>query len=447
MFNALTRLIFAVAALCAVSGSAHATFHLWHITQVYSNADTTVQFIELTAYGSGEQFISGHTITSSQGATTHSYTFPTDLPGETATTSGGYYGTSTSYKSFLIGTQGFAALGLVTPDYIVPNGFLFTANGRVNYAEGADTLSYASLPTDGSRALNRGGTTSVNSPMNFAGQSGTVTVAALTTSYEGLWLRTPFESESGWGLNLTHQGAILFATWFTYDNDGSGMWLVMSNGAQTSPGNYTGSLYRTTGPAFNSVPFASIGPSNYTPMGSLSLSFTDASTGTMTYTVNGITQSKPIARLIYALPAPTCTLGGAPGPSPNYQDLWWSSPANSESGWGVNITHQGDILFATWFTYEAGGTAMTPGKGMWLVMAGGVKTAPGVYSGDLQRTTGPALTAVPWNPALVGRTTVGNGTFTFTDANNGIFRYTVNGITQSKPITRLIYGTPATVCQ
>ncbi len=30
-------------------------------------------------------------------------------------------------------------------------------------------------------------------------------------------------------------------------------------------------------------------------------------------------------------------------------------PAGSESGWGINFAHQGDIIFATWFTYDADG--------------------------------------------------------------------------------------------
>ncbi len=111
----------------------------------------------------------------------------------------------------------------------------------------------------------------------------------------------------------------------------------------------------------------------------------------------------------------------------------------------MNITHQGDILFATWFTYEAGpGTA---NKGLWLVMSNGVKTANGVYTGDLQRTTGPAFSAVPFNGSSVVRTTVGTATFTFTDANNGVFNYTVNGVAQSKPITRLSFSSPATICR
>jgi hypothetical protein len=35
----------------------------------------------------------------------------------------------------------------------------------------------------------------------------------------------------------------------------------------------------------------------------------------------------------------------------NYQGLWWNRPA--ESGWGINFAHQGDVIFATWFTYNS----------------------------------------------------------------------------------------------
>jgi hypothetical protein len=84
---------------------------------------------------------------------------------------------------------------------------------------------------------------------------------------------------------------------------------------------------------------------------------------------------------------------------------------------------------------------------MWLVMSNGNKTARGVYTGALQTTTGPAISAVPFNSNGVVGTTVGSGTFTFTDADNGTFSYTVNGVTQSKPIARFIYSGPTTVCQ
>jgi len=75
------------------------------------------------------------------------------------------------------------------------------------------------------------------------------------------------------------------------------------------------------------------------------------------------------------------------------------------------------------------------------------KTAPGVYSGTLYRTTGPAFNAVPFNPAAVVATAVGSATFTFSDGNGASFAYTVNGITQTKAITREVFVTPGTVCQ
>ena len=260
-----------------------------------------------------------------------------------------------------------------------------------------------------------------------------------SANYEGLWWRSPAGSESGWGVNITHQGDILFATWFTYDTDGSGLWLVMPDGVKTGAATYTGALYRTTGPAFSANPW---NPAQVAvnPVGNATFTFSDANDGTFSYVVNGVAQSKPIVREVFSSPFPTCVSGGTTGAQPNYQDLWWHSPAGSESGWGLNITHQGDILFATWFTYGAGG------KGMWLVMPDGVKSAPGVYSGSLYRTTGPAFSADPWNPALVVVSPVGAATLTFTDASNGTFAYTVSGTTQSKSITREVFSTPSTVC-
>ncbi len=60
----------------------------------------------------------------------------------------------TAHAHVLIATQGFAQLGLITPDYVIPNGFLPLTNGTINYA-GVDHVSYTALPTDGVSALNR----------------------------------------------------------------------------------------------------------------------------------------------------------------------------------------------------------------------------------------------------------------------------------------------------
>jgi hypothetical protein len=447
--------ILAAILFTALALPANATFHLWYINEVYSNADGSVQYIEMKAAAAGQQFIRGHSIRTSSGGSSNSYTFPNDLPGDSAEGGGGdpygyggSYGGETIYKTFLIATQGFAALNIVAPDFVVPNGFIFRNGGVINFGEGASTFTHGALPTD-NRALSNDRTPQSTSPMNFAGAVASVPAGnpanSASTSYQGLWLG-PNATESGWGINFTHQGSVLFATWFTYGSDGA-MWLVMSNGAQTAAGRFSGDLYRTTGPGFNADPFTAIGASNYTPVGTLSVTFSDADNGSMTYTVNGVTQTKAISRYVYTSPVPTCELGGSAGASPNYGDLWYRSEA--ESGWGVNIVHQGDILFATWFTYEAGGSAASPAKGMWLVMSNGGKTANNTYSGALQRTTGPnAFSASSaFDPNQVQRTTVGDATFTFSDANTGTFRYTVNGVTQTKPIQRLRIAAPATVCR
>ena len=265
-----------LAATCA-----SATFHLWRMTEAYSNADGTVQFLELAALAGGEQFVSGHALSSSSGSLTHTFNVPTDLPGD----SGG--------KRMLFATQGFANLGVVTPDYIVPDGFLFIAGGSLNWAD-ADLWEQPALPVDGRMSLYKeNGGAALNSPTNFLDQQGSVTApASAALVYQGLWWRAPAGSESGWGINVTHQGDIIFATWFTYDTDGSGLWLVMANGVKTAPGTYSGALYRTTGPAFSSAPFNPAMVSA-TPVGTGTFTFNDADTGTFAYTVNGVTQSKP----------------------------------------------------------------------------------------------------------------------------------------------------------
>ncbi|MET0683613.1 MAG: S8 family serine peptidase, partial [Casimicrobiaceae bacterium] len=41
----------------------------------------------------------------------------------------------------------------------------------------------------------------------------------------------------------------------------------------------------------------------------------------------------------------------------NFQGMWWNAPAGSEAGWGINFAHQGEVIFATWFTHDLNGKA------------------------------------------------------------------------------------------
>ena len=279
-------------------------------------------------------------------------------------------------------------------------------------------------------------------PLSFGHFIGPANVALQAKdNYQGLWWNSPAGSESGWGVNLAHQGDTLFASWFTYDADGSGLWLVMSNGTKTGEATYSGTLSRHTGPWFHAVPWD---PSVVTSSvaGNASFAFANADNGTFTYTLNGITQSKAITRYQFGGPTTRCTAGGPSGAKPSYQDLWWRAPAGSQPGWGVHLAHQGDTLFGTWFTYDANG------KGEWFSMSNGVRTGTDTYSGALHRTTGPAFDANPWNSSQVRAELVGSATFAFgQDPDNAIFTYTLEGVSASQPITRYRFSTPATVCR
>lgn len=270
----------------------------------------------------------------------------------------------------------------------------------------------------------------------LAASTGRSVTAALA---EGLWWTAPGGSESGWGLNIAQQGDVIFATWFTYDTTGKAWWLSMS---ASNVGNniYSGTLHETRGPAFDAVPW---NPTQVTTstVGDATLAFSDAHHGTFSYTVNGVPQVKSITRVAYGDP-PSCTTGLQPdlAAATNYQDIWWSAPGGSESGWGINLIQQSNIIFATWFTYDQDGSPL------WLSMTA-ANSAPGVYAGTLYRTTGPAFSAVPFNPALIATTPVGMGTLSFANGNSGTFAYTVNGVSQVKPITRTVFRPPGTVCR
>ncbi|MCO6434098.1 calcium-binding protein [Nitrosomonas nitrosa] len=139
-------------------------FHLYRINELYSDVTGTIQFIEMSVGSfNGESFWINQTISVTQGGTTHAFRFPSNLPN-----------TFTANTTVLIATQGFANLGIVTPDFIVPDGFLFTNGGAtVNFA-GVDQITYSSLPLDGIHSINRSGDIIVNSPKNFAGVTGTI---------------------------------------------------------------------------------------------------------------------------------------------------------------------------------------------------------------------------------------------------------------------------------
>ena len=82
----------------------------------------------------------------------------------------------------------------------------------------------------------------------------------------------------------------------------------MSAGRRQADGSYLGELYRTTGPAFNAVPFTPIGPANITQVGTMRLRFSNGENGTLEYSVDGVNVTKSITRQVFSSPVPLCGL-------------------------------------------------------------------------------------------------------------------------------------------
>jgi hypothetical protein len=422
-------------ALMLVALQALAEFHLWRIESIYSNADGTIQYVVLfeSKGQTGEDKWADHVLLGGRyGGAYITYTFPDNLPSS-----------NTANKRALIGSEGFAALGLIKPDFVIPNGFIATS-GYVNFAV-VDQVSYDSLPTDGVMMLTRDGDVVQNVATNFAGQKASVPkdakppAAGPAINYQGLWWNSPAGSESGWGINFAHQGDTIFASWFTFDVDGSPLWFVTAAN-KTADKVYTGNLVRGTGPAYNAVPF-NPGDVHGGTVGTATFTFTDATNGTFAFTIGADSKVKNITRQEFASPVPSCTWNSATAlaAATNYQDLWWV-PGGAESGWGINFTHQGDTIFGTWFTFGL------DGKPLWFVVSA-AKTGPGVYSGKLYRGTGSAYNAA-WDQSKLAPVEAGTATFTFADGNTGTFAATIGGAAvATKAITRQIFSAPGTVCQ
>lgn len=161
-----SRLLCGMVVLCVLAlgaTPARAAFHLWQITEIYSNASGTLQFIEMRDDFGFQDFISGQQIQVSNisNTQTNTFTIPTDTPGPTLG------------RSLLFGTAGLQAAGGPAPDFIIPNGFLFTAGGTLNFF-GLNGGAYTALPTDGLLSRTWGDGNAINTPTNFRGERGQV---------------------------------------------------------------------------------------------------------------------------------------------------------------------------------------------------------------------------------------------------------------------------------
>ncbi len=161
----------AMAAAGMFSSAALAGSHTWLVNEVFSNADGTIQFIELKECCgfAAENAVGLKRIRSD--ATGLVYTIPANVVGPTGN------------KTILFATAGYAALGGPPPDFPLnplPDGFFSVAGDTVRYginppANQYSFFNFGAVPTDGCNSMNSPGpAVATNTPKNFANVQSTV---------------------------------------------------------------------------------------------------------------------------------------------------------------------------------------------------------------------------------------------------------------------------------
>ena len=359
--------------LGVVAVPADAAFHLFRIDQVYSSADSTVQYVVLreSTGSNGENFWAGQRLeTTSAGGAKQQFVFPSNLPSS-----------STASRRVLVATTSFAALHLVTPDYTVPDGFIPRGGGKVEYAGGVDEVDFPALPTDGATAFDRNNQPVAATPTNFAGATATLTATAPPPAgspdlnqhgLTGSW----FESAtSGQGIeievfpNLTGPGVSLVqGAWFTFDSAPAGgvdreRWYTFNGPGQSGGANVPVTIFQNVGGNFNATPVTQA-----TQVGTGTLTFADCSNATLSYAFTDGTGRTGSIALTRLTPNVTCTVGTAPATNADFALSGnWFDVSTAGQGFVFDVNPVSPAVFLTWYTYAPAGQMLGAAGQRWFV--------------------------------------------------------------------------------
>lgn len=115
----------------------------------------------------------------------------------------------------------------------------------------------------------------------------------------------------------------------------------------------------------------------------------------------------------------------------DYSDGWW---VPSESGWGMNVLHQGDVLALAFYVYDDTNTPI-----WYLGVANYIDENVG-YRGTLSVHRGTSFLVAVFGPIQAGPTPIGIITFKPTSAYSANVNYTVGTTSIDKTMTRLTFA-------
>lgn len=122
----------------------------------------------------------------------------------------------------------------------------------------------------------------------------------------------------------------------------------------------------------------------------------------------------------------------------DFTGLWWNS---SESGWGMNVIQQEQILFITLFIYGTG-NAPTWYVASNVAFASANTAGDRTYTGALYATTGTPFGTNPFVPGSVTVTQPGSITFVGKADGTATLQYNVGSTTVNKTLVRQTWAQP-----
>ena len=167
----------------------------------------------------------------------------------------------------------------------------------------------------------------------------------------GLWWNA---NESGWGTTITQQSSIMFVTMFAYDTLGNPVWYTVS--CTIAVTSCSGDMLKFRG---GSAPTSTWNGSSlgYAKVGTMTLNFTSNDSGSMSYTLDGLSATRQITREIF---------GPAPPAPPSLAGQWQGAIIEIRG----NCTQtQNNGGHATYGQYDVG-IAAAPSGGIIISLAG-----------------------------------------------------------------------------
>ena len=171
---------------------------------------------------------------------------------------------------------------------------------------------------------------------------------SFSTDWSDIWWNP---SESGWGMQLVQEGSTVFATLFVYGSDNKPTWAIAvltvgANGVLSGPVAVT-----TSGPFYGAATFDPATVTGDSAAGTMTITFSDVSTGQLTYTIHGVTVNKRIVRQTLA----NDNYAGTYLTAVNLTQASCTNPANNVAASGTvgaTVSQTGNAMTMTW-TFSA----------------------------------------------------------------------------------------------